>query len=121
MAAWAYDLGDSIGSLEPRGTIGVRLRALTAIILGEGLNGICSTLHQSFDSLSLTPQIIANAIGLLFISFFLWLLYFDGEATSETPMQHLTPSCRPSAQGASRGESTSIRLSRISLGSDPAT
>lgn len=56
-----------------------RFRSLTAIILGEGLNGICSTLHQSLSPPGLDPVSIANAIATLVILCSIWLLYFDGK------------------------------------------
>lgn len=56
-----------------------RYRSLTAIILGEGLNGICSTLHQSLGTLGLNAVTIANAIAMLVIICSIWLLYFDGK------------------------------------------
>lgn len=57
----------------------LRLSALTAIIMGEGLNGICVTLHQALGSLGRTPRTLANTIAVMLTLYFLWLLYFDGK------------------------------------------
>ncbi|KAG8940004.1 hypothetical protein FRC04_005689 [Tulasnella sp. 424] len=64
--------------LKNQGAVSPRLSTLTVIILGEGLNGICSTLRHSINSLGLTPKMVAQALSVLLVLYFVWLLYFDG-------------------------------------------
>lgn len=67
----------------------LRLNTLTVIMMGKGLNGVCSTLHQSLGSFGLTANMVGNAIGVLFILYALWLLYFDGTLYSCSPKAHI--------------------------------
>ncbi|KAG9043733.1 hypothetical protein FS837_009200 [Tulasnella sp. UAMH 9824] len=64
--------------LESRGKMAPRLSSLTVIIMGEGLNGICSTLRNIISSLGLTIRIVSEAVTMLLVLYFIWLLYFDG-------------------------------------------
>ncbi|KAG8975712.1 hypothetical protein FRC05_005230 [Tulasnella sp. 425] len=63
--------------LKNQGALSPRLSTLTVIILGEGLNGICSTLRHSINSLGLTPMMVGEALSVLLVLYFVWLLYFD--------------------------------------------
>ncbi|KAG8962063.1 hypothetical protein FRC05_005532 [Tulasnella sp. 425] len=49
--------------------------------MGEGLNGICATLQHTVKSLGLTHSTVAQAIAILMVLYFMWLLYFDGFRT----------------------------------------
>lgn len=74
-----YARDDPKASQKILGALHPRLSGLTAIILGEGLNGICSTLHQSMGTLGLAAITSVDAVAVLLILCFLWLLYFDGK------------------------------------------
>ncbi|KAG8938797.1 hypothetical protein FRC04_007526, partial [Tulasnella sp. 424] len=69
--AAAFTPEDEAEVLKRKSTLTPRLSALTVIILGEGLNGICGTLRNNVNSLGLTPRMIAEAIScsLFFTSF----------------------------------------------------
>lgn len=57
-----------------------RIESLTAIILGEGLNSICSTLHLLLGDFDVpTPRTMANLTAVLLTLSCIWLLYFDGK------------------------------------------
>ncbi|KAG8973238.1 hypothetical protein FRC05_008952 [Tulasnella sp. 425] len=75
-AAKTPEDGDKV--LKNQGDLSPRLSTLTVIILGEGLNGICSTFRHSINSLGLTPKMAAEALSVLLVLYFIWLVYFDG-------------------------------------------
>lgn len=68
-----------------------RLRSLTAIILGEGLNGIWSTLHGAFGGIGQTAAVFGQPIAILFILYSLWILYFDGKRVLKLVEQETDP------------------------------
>lgn len=76
--AAAFTPEDEAEVLKSKSTLTHRLSALTVIILGEGLNGICGTLRNNVNSLGLTPRMIAESTSMLLVLYFVWLLYFDG-------------------------------------------
>ncbi|KAG8959655.1 hypothetical protein FRC05_007599 [Tulasnella sp. 425] len=65
--AAAFTPEDEAEVLKRKSTLTPRLSALTVIILGEGLNGICGTLRNNVNSLGLTPRMIAEAISLILL------------------------------------------------------
>lgn len=69
-------------ALKSEATVQPRLSNLTVIILGEGLNGICSTLRVTLGTLGLASSTIGDGVALAFILYFIWLLYFDGTLTT---------------------------------------
>ncbi|KAG8973239.1 hypothetical protein FRC05_008953 [Tulasnella sp. 425] len=73
----AATLEDGKKGLKNQGDLSPRLSTLTVIIIGEGLNGICSTFRHSINSLGLTPKTAAQASLVLLTLSFVWLLYFD--------------------------------------------
>ncbi|KAG9029106.1 hypothetical protein FS837_003639 [Tulasnella sp. UAMH 9824] len=56
---------------------------------GEGLNAICATLRNSINSLGLTPRMVSEAVSMLLILYFVWLLYFDGFRVKYSPSRFL--------------------------------
>ncbi|KIO30430.1 hypothetical protein M407DRAFT_20494 [Tulasnella calospora MUT 4182] len=81
--AAAFTPEDGQNVLKRRGRMAPRLATLTVIIMGkyglrEGLNRICGTLRHSINALGLTGTMILEAISVLIVLYFLWLLYFDG-------------------------------------------
>ncbi|CAE6468036.1 unnamed protein product [Rhizoctonia solani] len=65
-------------------TLGSRLEAITTIILGEGINGIASTLYSIISAPGLEGPIIVNIICTGFIVYFLAFLYFEGPSSGHT-------------------------------------
>lgn len=76
---------DSNDELKREGSIAPRLSTLTVIILGEGLNGICSTLRMSLGKVGLASSTMGDGVALAFILYFFWLLYFDGTLALPRP------------------------------------
>lgn len=75
-----YSATGAEGALKINGDIVPRLGSLTAIILGEGLNGICATLQKSLRTPlgNLDYLNLINSISMALVMYFIWLLYFDG-------------------------------------------
>ncbi|CAE6529186.1 unnamed protein product [Rhizoctonia solani] len=65
-------------------TLGSRLEAITTIILGEGINGIASTLYSIISAPGLEGPIIVNILCTGFIVYFLAFLYFEGPSSGHT-------------------------------------
>ena len=53
-------------------------------LAGEGLNGICSVLQHSVNSLGLTKATVGVGVSLSVVLYFIWILYFDGELMGVT-------------------------------------
>ncbi|KIO30446.1 hypothetical protein M407DRAFT_20506 [Tulasnella calospora MUT 4182] len=76
--AAAFTPEDDKNVLKSKSTLTPRLSTLTVIIMGEGLNGMCGNLRNSINSLGLTPKMVTEALSMLLVLYFVWLLYFDG-------------------------------------------
>lgn len=86
LVADSYKPDEPEGSLKIEYDILPRLGSLTVVILGEGVNGICSTFHTTFGAPigRLDPLTFVEALSIAFILYFLWLLYFDGKFPSHS-------------------------------------
>ncbi|KAG8929898.1 hypothetical protein FRC02_004906 [Tulasnella sp. 418] len=74
----AFTPDDHKDQLRGHGSITERLSTLTVIVMGEGLNGLCSTLRHSVNALGVGAQTVIQLCSVAIILYLYWLLYFDG-------------------------------------------
>ncbi|KAG8945850.1 hypothetical protein FRC03_001624 [Tulasnella sp. 419] len=74
----AFTPDDSKEKLRGHGSITERLSTLTVIVMGEGLNGLSSTLRHSVNAPGFGTKTVVQIASVAIILYMFWLLYFEG-------------------------------------------